>query len=210
MTRRQQLAAGLIVLAFVALAAVGAAAFPSPEDLREDLRDLGALGALVVLALAVVHVAVPYPAELLVLATGYAYGFWAGGALALGAWLVSALVAYRVGVRLGRPVMARLSSERVVARVESLVERGGVSGLLAARLIPLVPFNAVCFACGIARVPLGTYSWTTVVGFAPLTLIVAYLGSRAEDFDVGDPRLWVAVGALLAMLVAARVLGRRV
>ncbi len=63
------------------------------------------------------------------------------------------------------------------------MERGGAATLLSLRLIPLIPYNAICYAAGVTRVPLARYSWTTVVGIIPLTCLVTYLGSRLESPD---------------------------
>ena len=49
-------------------------------SVREDLRGDGAEGALLVVALAVVHVVVWYPAEILDAAAGYVFGFGLGAA----------------------------------------------------------------------------------------------------------------------------------
>jgi uncharacterized membrane protein YdjX (TVP38/TMEM64 family) len=58
-----------------------------------------------------------------------------------------------------------------------LVERGGVTALLAARLVPIVPYSAVGYVAGAAKVPLWRFAWTTLVGSAPLCAAVVYLGT---------------------------------
>jgi uncharacterized membrane protein YdjX (TVP38/TMEM64 family) len=77
------------------------------------------------------------------------------------------------------------------------------------RLIPLIPFNAICYAAGITRVPLARYACTTVVGIVPLTVLVAYLGSRLESPDFGDWRVWLLILAFVAIVIAGQVVERR-
>jgi uncharacterized membrane protein YdjX (TVP38/TMEM64 family) len=89
------------------------------------------------------------------------------------------------------------------------MERGGAATLLSLRLIPLIPYNAICYAAGITRVPLGRYSWTTVVGITPLTVLVAYLGSRLRSPNFADWRVWLLIVAFVAIVVAGQVLERR-
>jgi uncharacterized membrane protein YdjX (TVP38/TMEM64 family) len=82
-----------------------------------------------------------------------------------------------------------------------LVNRGGVVVLIAIRLIPILPFSLMGYVCGAARVPLVRFTWTTAVGYAPITAYFTYLGSRLEDFSAEDPVVWVGgVGLLLCML----------
>src|SRR5204862_5385158 len=136
-------------------------------------------------------------------------GFWLAVPLLLACWLASALLAYWLAERFGRPLAARLVGAQRLARAEHLMERGGAATLLAMRLIPLIPFNAICYAAGITRVPLGRYSWTTVVGVTPLTVLVAYLGSRLKSPNFGDWRVWVLIVAFIAIVVGGQVLERR-
>lgn len=179
------------------------------DGLRDTLRDGGAATALVLVALALVHVAIPYPAEIPTAVAGFALGFAAGFPLMLAAWVLSGLVAYAVGRHAGRPLLLRLAGEQRTERAEALAARGGVTGLLAVRLIPLIPFNLICFACGATRVPPGRYLWTTALGTAPLTALTVLLGARLQEPSLDDPLLWgVAVG-LVAIVLAGRRLAAR-
>lgn len=207
----------LVLLAGLALAFwlvgplrdVAAAALDGDGGLvRSRMQALGAAGALVLVALILAHAVIPYPAEVATAAAGYLYGFALATPLMLTSWLLTALIAYALARAMGRPAVRRLIGPRRLAAAERLAARGGATGLLAARLIPIIPFNAVCYAAGIAQVPLGRYVWTTVVGIAPLTLTVTYLGSRLQTTDLTDPRLWLPSGALLIILLAARYLRR--
>src|SRR5436190_7150174 len=185
------------------LHAVATAAFEGDGKLvRSRTHDLGAAGAFVLLALVVAHAAIPYPAELTTAAAGYVYGFGAGFGLMMVSWFLTALLAYELAREVGRPVARKLIGERRLEKAERFVDRGGATGLIAARFVPLIPFNAVCYAAGITGVPRRRYAWTTAVGIAPFCLIVTYLGSRLQTVSITDWRLWLIVVALLAVLMA--------
>jgi uncharacterized membrane protein YdjX (TVP38/TMEM64 family) len=169
---------------------------------RSRTHALGAAGALVLLALVLAHAVIPYPAELTTAAAGYVYGFGLGAALMMVSWFLTALLAYELARAVGRPVARRLIGERRLAKAEEFVARGGATALIAARFVPLIPFNAVCYAAGITGVSRTRYAWTTIVGIAPFCLVVTYLGSRLQTIGLSDPRLWLAVLALLAILFA--------
>jgi len=203
------LAASLALLAGLALAFwlvdplhdVAVAAFDGDGGLvRSRTQALGGAGALVLLALVLAHAVIPYPAELTTAAAGYVYGFGLGSGLMMLSWFLTALLAYELAREVGRPVARRLIGQRRLEKAERFVDRGGA--LIASRFVPLIPFNAVCYAAGITGVARPRYAWTTIVGIAPFCLVVTYLGSRLQTTSITDWRLWLAVAVLLAVLLA--------
>ena len=204
--------AGVAVLAVVVIAVeplragLGDALRGDTESLREELRDLGAAGVLAVLGLALAHSVVWYPAEILDAAGGFVYGFWLGLPLVMAGWLANAIVAYWIGRHAARPLLYRLFGRERFVRYEGAVQRGGVTLLLAMRLVPVVPFSLFSYVAGAAHVRTTTFMWTTGVGYLPLTAVFVYVGSTLDSLSPTDPILWIGALLLLALLL----LGRRV
>ncbi len=148
------------------------------------------------------HAVIPYPAEITTAAAGYVYGFGLGLGLMMLSWFLTALLAYELARGPGRRITRRVIGARRLAAAEGFVERGGATGLIAARFLPLMPFNATCYAAGITGVARPRYAWTTIIGIAPFCIIVTYLGSRLQTVGLSDWRLWVGVALLLALLLA--------
>ena len=178
--------------------------------LRTELLDLGAGGRLVLVGLMLVHAILPFPSELLNAAAGFVYGFWLGLPLVLAGWLISALATYAIGRGAGRPLLLRLVGEERLDEGARVIERGGRTALLAARLIPIVPYSLVGYVSGAAGVPLWRFTWTTLVGSIPLCAAVVYLGNRLDSLSPSDPGVLVAAGAFLALLIGGRILAGRV
>jgi uncharacterized membrane protein YdjX (TVP38/TMEM64 family) len=209
--RRALLAAGLLAFLLVAVAVlpaartmVGAALEADADAVRRQLLDLGALGPVLLSMAILAHAVVPYPGGIATASAGYVYGFTASAPVLVASWVASALLAYWLARLAGRPLTQRVIGTDRLAAAERLVERGGATALIAVRLVPLIPFNAVCYAAGLARAPLRRYAWTTLVGLTPFTLTVAYLGSRLQDPSVTDWRLWLAGGTALGLLLGVR------
>ena len=205
---------GTFLAAAIALAipplrdAVSDAVGGGTGSVRRDLGgDLG--GALLVLWLAMVHVVVWYPAEILDAAAGYVFGFGVGFPIVMGSWVLSGVASYAIGRYAARPLLYRIAGEERFKRVEGLIDRGGAIFLLAARLIPIMPFSLLGYVCGAARVPLRRFTWTTALGYAPITAYFTYLGSRLEGFSTSDPILWIGGGAILLGLIGIRFLRPR-
>jgi uncharacterized membrane protein YdjX (TVP38/TMEM64 family) len=174
---------------------------------RSRTQELGAAGALVLFALVLSHAVIPYPAEITTAAAGYVYGFALGLGLMMISWFVTALLAYELAHGPGRRITRRVIGARRLAKAERYVARGGPTGLIAARFVPLIPFNAVCYAAGITHVPRPRYAWTTAIGIAPFCIVVTYLGSRLQTVSPTDWRLWaLAVGLLSLLMLAHRLL----
>ena len=187
--------------------AVAAALRGDTSEVRESIKDLGVGGPLIVLGLCLVHAVLWYPAEIVDAAAGFVFGFWGGFALVMVGWLLNAWVAYAIGHTIGHPVLNRVLGPERFERAVAMVARGGVMLLLSVRLIPVFPFSVVCYAMGAARVPAWRYTWTTVVGYTPITAISVYLGSRLEDLHPTDPLVIGAFVVAIILMLALRWLG---
>ena len=175
--------------------------------MRSRTQALGAAGALVLFALVLAHAVIPYPAEITTAAAGYVYGFTLGLGLMMVSWFLTALLAYELARGPVRRVTRRVVGARRLAKAERYVDRGGATGLIAARFVPLIPFNAVCYAAGITHVPRPRYAWTTAIGIAPFCIVVTYLGSRLQTVSPTDWRLWaLTIGLLGVLMLAHRLL----
>jgi uncharacterized membrane protein YdjX (TVP38/TMEM64 family) len=214
---RVDLAAGLAtaaaVLALIVLVpalrhSVGLALHGHIDALRTYIRSLGAGGLALILGLMVAHAVVFYPSEIVTATAGYIYGFAPALGLVTAGWLLTALLSYALGRSIGGPLLRSLLGKRF-SRLEEAVADGGITLLLAGRLIPIVPFAFLGYAAGATHVKLWRFSWTTVVGYLPLTALVAYLGSNARSLSLSDPLVWIAVAAAVLLLSAHWVLSRR-
>jgi uncharacterized membrane protein YdjX (TVP38/TMEM64 family) len=176
--------------------------------LRIYIKSLGAGGLALLIGLMLMHAVVYYPTELVSATTGFIYGWLPGLAIALGGWLLSALLSYLLGRLLAGPLLRSLLGGRYDA-FERAVERGGTGLLLSYRLIPIVPFSFMGYAAGAVGTNVWTFAWTSVVGYLPLTAAITYLGSQARSLSLSNPLVWVAIVLLLGLVVAAQAIERR-
>jgi uncharacterized membrane protein YdjX (TVP38/TMEM64 family) len=207
--------AGIAVMAAIVVAvdplrdSVSALVQGDHDKVREEIDSLGLAGPLLILALALLHSVVFYPAEIVDAAAGFAYGFFPALALVMVGWLLNGLVCWTIGRSVARPLFDRWFGEERFARVERAIERGGPTLLIAMRLIPILPFSIVSYAAGAARVPLWRFVWTTMVGYLPITAISVYFGTRLEGLSLTDPLVLASALALLALLWAGHWAMRR-
>ena len=106
-------------------------------------------------------------------------------------------------------MLRRAIGVRRFDEAERLVEHGGITLLLAMRLIPIVPFSLFSYVAGAARVPLWRFVWTTAAGYLPITALFVYLGSRLDSLSPTDPLLLGGAVLLVALVALGRPVSRR-
>jgi len=178
-------------------------------EVRRQIDGLGYGGDLLILALTLIHTVIPFPAEIINAAAGFAYGFFPALALVTVGWMTSAVLCWAFGRSVARPLLDRWFGPERFERIEGMIERGGVTLLLAVRLIPIVPFSLAGYAAGAARVPLWRFFWTTLVGYMPITALAVYFGTRLEGLSLTDPVVFGSAVAVIALLALGHWIVRR-
>ena len=122
---------------------------------------------------------------------------WTGAMF--GAW-----AAFGLARLFGRPLVVTCVPERYRNTLDNWAETRGAMPLLIFRLIPIVAFNLINYAVGLARISWWTFTWTTGLGILPMIVLMVVLGDRLASV-FGETWLNVLAGALLAWL-AVKVL----
>ena len=144
-------------------------------------------GALIVVALILLHAVVFFPAEIVNATAGLAFGFWVAFPIVLVSWVVSGLIAYWLGSVAGRPLAVRLAGEKRVAHGEQLIDRSGAPALLALAAGPVRPVQPRRLP-GRRRPRAAVALHVDVVrGVMPITAAATYLGHALDDLSASDP-----------------------
>ena len=161
------------------------------DELARSMRDFGNWGVAISIALMTVHSFIPFPAELMALANGLVYGTIFGTLITWAGAMLGAQAAFWTARSFGRSIVERHVHADRRARIDRWIARNGTFALLTMRLMPVIAFNLVNYAAGLARVGWWTFTWTTAIGILPLTFLMVAAGDQLKDFPM---RL---VGALL-------------
>ncbi|MCR5876201.1 VTT domain-containing protein [Phenylobacterium sp. J426] len=155
----------------------------------------------------------------LTLLAGAVFGAMLGGVAVVAASTLAALL----GHGLARSVLLGLapSSARKhpgVARFVRVAARQPFLIVLSARLTPVLPFNAVNVAAGMASVPLWPYAGATLLGAIPTSLIFTTLGAGLGEIladetsiaaAVRSPSVWGPVLVLALLSTTATIVRLR-
>ena len=174
----------VIAALFVALIASGAWRQLSLASLAEHRAQLlhfvaahpyASLVAYLGVYVLVIVACAPGPA-VLTITGGFLFGPLLGGAAALAAMVVGAVIVF-LACRTAFGDWAARRAGPTVARIEAGFSRDAFAYLLALRLMPVAPFFMVNLAAGLARVRLSSFVLATLIGSAPSAFIFATLGS---------------------------------
>jgi len=132
----------------------------------------------------------------------------AGGAL-FGPWLgvplvsLSSTAGAMVAMLVSRHILRGSVEERFpgfIAGINDGLAKDGVRYLLAARLMPVIPFFAINLAVGLTRMRVATFVCVTLVGAVPLVLLYVTAGEQfatiRSPWDIVGWRILLALFAL--------------
>lgn len=206
--RRSRLAWLILALGVTALAAW---AWPASLGFDLDkaalvakLRSWGMWGAAGSIALMIAHSFVPFPAEILACANGVVFGALRGTLITWTGAMLGACLAFALARWLGRPFVERLVPADQLDRADAWTATHGTKALLVSRLVPLIAFNLINYAAGLANVGWWTFLWTTAIGILPLAAAMAAFGEIVLALPAW---IWAVFG--LVLLASSIALGRR-
>ncbi|HWQ62629.1 MAG TPA: TVP38/TMEM64 family protein [Negativicutes bacterium] len=188
--------AGFIILGVLYVYAFGLERF-TPETVRDTVLSMGYWSPLLYILANAVRPFFLFPAMVLAVAGGLAFGPLAGTVyLVIGTALGAALV-FATARLLGRD---RLRGARPawlpIEELDDRAARHGFRTILLLRLAPVLPWDAVSVLAGLSRVSFRPYAAATVLGSIPGALAFSYCG------DILRQSLFTAL-ALAALIVAA-------
>jgi uncharacterized membrane protein YdjX (TVP38/TMEM64 family) len=147
------------------------------------IAELGSWGAVLFILIYVVAAVTLAPAFLLTVAAGAIFGIWWGSTLVFIGAVLGASAAYAISIKLANSRwLAWMDKDPRVATVRAAVAESeeGVWIQFLLRLSPLVPFNLLNYALGLARVPYRDFLIASV-GMIPAIVMYTYYGYVVRD-----------------------------
>lgn len=171
--RSRLLAVACAIVILVAIALL--VPLPSAVQLRDWATSVGAWFPLAFFAAHVIVTVFPFPRTAFTLAAGLLFGPALGIPIAVAASTLSALIALLL-VRTAGWQVSRLVPHPRVDAIDARLRQRGWPVVLAARMIPAVPFSVLNYAAGASSVRVLPYTLATLAGVLPGTAAVVILG----------------------------------
>ena len=204
-----RIAAGIGVLAVVALAVLAFRSDTGLLDIRQAVAAAGLWAPLLFVLLQGTVTITPVPRSVFTVAAGVLFGSITGLLLTIAGTSMAAAIAYWLVRLVGRRFAERHLHRPGVAWVRARLDRSGLLAIVSLRMIPAVPFFALNYAAGLSGVRFAPYLLGTVLGVLPGTIAVVVLGDAAVGGMPHPAMLLVslvsgAIGLTGALIVARR------
>jgi uncharacterized membrane protein YdjX (TVP38/TMEM64 family) len=204
--RSPRLRVGLLIAVLVGASVwLTVAGGPSGGELKRTVHDAGWLAPVAFVAIYIGWTVLLLPGVVPTLAGGALFGVVFGSLLTLIGATVGATLAFVIARSVARTPVKQLAGRRG-AQVEQWLARHGFVALLYARLVPIVPFNALNYAAGFAGISARRYVVATAIGIVPGTVAYTALGSTAAH--PGSVPFLVSLGAVVVLTLIVGVLSR--
>ena len=196
----------LVLLVLAGTVLLIATGVPSVEQVRGWTGAAGWAAPVVFALLYAAFTLVPAPATVLSVAAGVLFGLPVGLAAAMCGAVLGATTAFGLSRGLGRSAVARIPSERLLW-LDGKLSRRGLAAVIGIRLVPVIPFPALNYACGLTGIGLRDYVLGTIVGIVPSA--AAYTTIGAYGADPGSVPFLLAVGGVTVLVIGGAVVTRR-
>lgn len=133
---------------------------------------------------------IPAPSEVIMPFAGFLVGigrlqFWPAVLLGALGNLAGSLLAYGIGRLGGRPLLARWGkyifiSQPDLDRADGWFKRHGEATVLVGRLLPVIR-TYISFPAGISEMNIGTFSFYTLLGALPWSMLFTWLGVKLQN-----------------------------
>jgi uncharacterized membrane protein YdjX (TVP38/TMEM64 family) len=170
----------LIVLAVLVSAVILAIVFlrDSLSQFLDQSRNLGWLGAMLLVLIYVVACVLMMPGSVLTLSAGAVFGVWIALPITLTGATLGACAAFLVGRFIARDwISRRLAGKPRLAAIDRAVGHKGFTIVLLTRLSPIFPFNVQNYAYALTGISFWKYALATWLGMIPGALMYVYIGS---------------------------------
>lgn len=128
-----------------------------------------------------------FPVSILAFIGGAMFGLILGTIYTMIGAMINIILMYYIG--------KFLSLEKLKIKIED-----SFMAVLILRFIPLVPYNALNYACGFLKIGLKNYILASFVGIIPGTIILINLGENVLNFDSKEFNLAVFYLLLLTII----------
>ncbi|AQL42289.1 hypothetical protein BV210_05980 [Halorientalis sp. IM1011] len=186
--RRFVAAAALLVLAVAGLWLFVREYLPILTDsgaLRRFVEEWGVFAPVVFVAVQAIQVVVaPIPGQVTAFASGYLFGSVLGTVYSMVGVTIGSAIAFWLSRRYGRPFVASVVRDDLLARFDGFVDEAGTVSLFLIFLVPGLPDDVLCFVGGLTDIDLWKLVTISFLGRLPAYVLVNVSGSGLAEENV--------------------------
>lgn len=171
------------------------------NDLREWILSFGIWSPVLYILIYTVRPLIFFPASVLSIAGGLAFGAWLGTLYTIIGATLGAMLSFYVAKTLGKSFV-RKSWTGNVGKIQSQMEQNGFFYVLLFRFIPVINFDLISYVAAFAKVRFASFALATFIGIIPGTFAYNFLGS---SFVSGNPKIIVLAVVVFVILTVVPI-----
>lgn len=164
----------------------------TPIDIRTWILSFGWLAPILFVIMYTVRPLILFPASILSLTGGLAFGAIGGTILTVIGATAGAVLSFLLARFMGKSLV-RMNWSGRFAKVQTQLENRGLLYVLLLRLIPLFPFDLISYVSGVSKIRFRAFVIGTFFGIIPGTFAYNFLGSSFAGGNKSDILIAVAV-----------------
>ncbi|WP_249292197.1 TVP38/TMEM64 family protein [Metabacillus flavus] len=168
----------------------------SPEMIKGWILSLGAVGPVVYILLYTVRPLTLFPASILSLAGGLAFGPISGMIYIMAGASGGAAVAFFLSRTFGRRMVP---DSEWIGSLKRIIEKNGFLYVLVLRILPIVNFDLISYAAGLTTIRWGSFLLATIIGIIPGTFAYSFLGSSFTSDN--KMIIYIAIGIFIILAI---------
>lgn len=155
--------------------------FGSQEAIRQFVEGFGAFTPVAFILLQVLQVIItPFSHYVVSIAGGFIFGTWQGFIYNWVGRVIGTAIAFYLGRRFGRKLIAHIVSEKTIKKYDKLFERGKML-LFLAYFLPLFPDDELSYLAGMSSMKPSQFLILMAVGHVSGSLSLAMIGNNLQS-----------------------------
>ena len=197
----------LLAIAVAAFVWLSRSVFEIDADgLRNWIVSFGLWAPIMYIAIYTVRPLIFFPASVLSIAGGLAFGAWMGTLYTIIGATLGAMLSFYVAKTLGKSLVRKQWTGNA-QKIQSQMEHNGFLYVLLFRLIPVINFDLISYVAAFAKVRFASFTLATLIGIIPGTFAYNFLGS---SFVSGNPKIIIlAIVVFIVLTVVPIVIRNR-
>lgn len=169
------------------------------ERTKQWVNQFGFWGPLIIVVTMIVQMfLIVIPSPFLMVATILAYGPYWGSLIIFVAIFCASSVGYAIGALLGTATVKKILGDKSERKIEHFIENYGFWAVIVTRLSPFLSNDAISFVGGILRMGYWRFIGASLLGIAPLTILIAFLGENNQRLQNG--LIWGSVISIVLFI----------
>ncbi|MGD6793850.1 TVP38/TMEM64 family protein [Metabacillus indicus] len=148
----------------------------SPQTLKHIILSIGIFAPLIYVLFYSVRPFILFPASVLTLAGGLAFGPFYGTLLTITGASIGAWLAFMFTRKFGADKIRSKWGSKIIS-LENVIQKNGFFIILLLRLIPLFHFDLISYAAGLSKMKTSHFLAGTFLGMLPGTFAYSFLGA---------------------------------